>query len=399
MLTGPLVRARVREGRIRPAFVEPEAPRHVERAEALLEIFGGAVGRARGLIEEEVDQLIGDGVDRKLSEGLVKVLMDRADFETAAPIEPVEIRRRIFALAAARGPLAPVPTPGGRPTPPELWAELGQLLGHPPEALEAALYADHPDAQVLRRLEVGGPRWLLDRYNVALVQALLLHAAAVDVELEGVEAPRMRQLLRAVKFHQLLFTASRTAAGWALHIDGPASLFSQTSRYGIALARFFPALLLMPGPWRLQAEVRWHQSRPLLELSSADGLRSHYRDTGAWRPKEVDWFVERFTALESGWEVGLDPEPLIQGSEGVVVPDLVLRKGKKTAYLEILGFWRKGSVEKRLRLLRSHGPKNLVVAVSRRLCGDDEGELPEAVLPFAEVIPAKEVLRRIEAMG
>jgi hypothetical protein len=48
-----------------------------------------------------------------------------------------------------------------------------------------------------------------------------------------------------------------------------------------------------------------------------------------------------------------------------------------------------------LKLLKRYGPKNLIVAVSKKLAGED-AELPDGVIPFAEVIPSREVLRRLE---
>ena len=136
-----------------------------------------------------------------------------------------------------------------------------------------------------------------------------------------------------------------------------------------------------------------------MTLSSADGLRSHYRDLGAYDTREALWFEERFRALDSGWTLDREVLPLPQGGEGVVVPDFRFTKGGRTAYLEILGFWRKGSVQRRLQLLKRHGPRNLVLAVSKRLAGEEAAEIPDAVVPFAEVIPAKAVLERFEAIA
>jgi hypothetical protein len=39
-----------------------------------------------------------------------------------------------------------------------------------------------------------------------------------------------------------------------------------------------------------------------------------------------------------------------------------------------------------------------VLAVSKRYCTEKAAELPEQVVSFAEVIPAKQVLERIEAL-
>lgn len=394
-----MVRARVKDGKIRPAFVDPTSERLLERADGLVTIFRDSIGKTRATIDEDVDLLIGDGTDKKLSDGLVKVLLDRSEFSTEAPIAPVELRRRIFALATARGPLAAIAVEGGPPTPDQLWQELAVELGHPADVLQTALYADHPDAQVLTSCKADTARWLLDRYNVALVQALLIHTTKVEITLSAPETARMRQLLRAVKFHQLLFSAARLGDTWSLTIDGPASLFSQTSRYGMNLAKFFPALLLMPTAWTLRAEVKWSRFKPTLELSNGDLLRSHYADRGVWRVKEIDWLMERFTALESGWTMEPETAPILQGHDGVVVPDLSFRKDGRVAHLEVLGFWRKGTIPKRLQALRKHGPPNLILAVSKRMCGEEAEELPDVVIPFAEVIPAREVLKRVEAVA
>lgn len=398
MLTADLVRVRVKKGELVPAFVDPADERLLERAEELLDLFREGVGRTRGELEEDVVTLVGDGTDHKLVKGLVKVLTDQADFAVSAPVDPVALRAAVFREAARRGPISPVPLEG-RVTAADVYRSVAEALGVDAAALPGALFADHDDRQVLGAFPERSASWLLHRYNVALVQAVLLRAADLRVRLATGPA-RARQVLRAVKFHQLVFAARPGAEGrLELVIDGPASLFHQTTRYGLALAKFLPALLLQPGPWTAEATVEWTRGKSTLKLSSEQGLRSHYRDQGAYDTREALWFAERFEALDSGWTLSRDAEPLPQGGEGFVVPDFTFSKGGRVAHLEILGFWRKGTVERRLALLRRHGPKNLVLAVSKRLAGEAAVELPDVVVPFAEVIPAKEVLRRVEAIA
>jgi predicted nuclease of restriction endonuclease-like RecB superfamily len=396
MLTGDLIRVRIQKGELVPGYIDPASPRLLERAEELLALFREGVGRRRVELDEEVDTIVGDGVDHKLTRGLVKVLIDRSEFDVSAPVPPAQIREKVFKLAAARGPLGAHVVEGGRPTTADIWREAGADLGVDPGALEASLYADHADQQVLTAVDVPSPEWLLHRYNVALVQALLLKATELRVELRRPEPARTRALLRSVKFHQLIFDLLPKADGYDLVLDGPASLFSQTTRYGFALAKFFPSLLLAPA-WEATAKVDWRGPRQL-RLNASAGLRSHYQDRGVWESRESVWFEERFRALDSGWTLDREVLPLDQGGEGAAVPDFRFRKDGRTAWLEILGFWRKGSVARRVALLRRHGPPNLVLAVSRRLAAE-EGDLPDAVVPFAEVIPAREVLRRIVAVA
>ncbi|MFZ5481547.1 MAG: DUF790 family protein [Myxococcota bacterium] len=396
MLTADLVRVRQKDGVLRPSFVKVDDPRVRQRADDLVALFSEGVGRTRGALEEEVEGIVGDGVDHKLVKGLVKVVFDRAEFETRAPIPPAELRARIFRLAAARGPLAEVAVEGGPPTAAQLFAEVAAERGVDAAGLAGALFGDHADRQVLIEARVPDATWLLHRYNVALVQAVLLKSVELKIVLRATPT-RLRQLFRAIKFHQLVHAARPVGESWEIVLDGPASMFSQTTRYGAALARFFPALLLQPGPWTAEGRVKWARGGTL-RLSSDDGLVSHYRDQGAWVPQEATWFAERFEALASGWELVREPAPLDQGGEAVVVPDFSFRKDGRVAHLEILGFWRKGTVQKRLAMLKRHGPNNLVLAVSKRLAGED-GDLPDAVVPFAEVVPARQVLARVEELA
>ena len=201
-----------------------------------------------------------------------------------------------------------------------------------------------------------------------------------------------------MKFHQLIHTVQRTPVGLMLTLDGPASLFSQTTRYGLALARFFPALLLVDTLWRIEARVTWTRGQRTLALDSAAGLRSHYRDVGAWIPREVQTLVERWPGLDTGWELVTDAEPIGQGPDRVVVPDLGFRKDGRVAWLEVLGYWRKAGLAARLASQAEHGPANLLLAVSRKLAGDP-ATLPDTVIPFTEVVPTRELLRRLEAQA
>ncbi len=398
MLTGDLVRVQAKKGELVPSFVDPASERLIERADALLSLFREGVGRRRADLDDAIDTIVGDGVDHKLTKGLVKVLTDKCAFDVAAPLPPAEIRAAVFKAAARLGPLSSVEMEGGRPTVADIYRVVGEALGLDPAALEGALYADHADQQVLTEVDIPSARWLLDRYNVALVQSVLLKCSELRVTLVKPEPARARQLMRAAKFHQLIFDCAPTANGYELALDGPASLFSQTSRYGMSLAKFFPAVLLQPGEWTATAVADW-RGRKTMTLSPASNLTSHYRDVGAYETRESLWFEERFLALDSGWKLDRDVMPLQQGGQGVVVPDFRFTKGGKVAYLEILGFWRKGSIQRRLALLARHGPTNLVVAVSKKLAGEAAAELPDAVVPFSEVIPAKEVLKRIEAIA
>ena len=113
------------------------------------------------------------------------------------------------------------------------------------------------------------------------------------------------------------------------------------------------------------------------------------------------WFVERFEALDSGWTV--QPGHLLElGDQQTLVPDLSFEKDGRTAHLDIVGYWRRGYLDKRIQAT----PEHVLLAVSKRLLGDKSKaarvvpeRLADRVIAFAEVIPAREVLERIERVA
>src|SRR5262249_1335964 len=125
------------------------------------------------------------------------------------------------------------------------------------EQVDVALFADLKDENRLIAFDDLSARSLIDRYNVALVQAVLLRAVSVRVEVRGESPARYRRLFHMLKFHRLLHHVEGSMeSGYRIYIDGPLSLFSSTTKYGLAMALFFPVLLLCRDI-RLEAELRW----------------------------------------------------------------------------------------------------------------------------------------------
>ncbi len=411
MLTRDLLRVRI-EGRVVvPHTLALDDERQLARAAAVLEVFDVAERErwTRGALDAALDDLRGVDAGQDILRGMAKVLTDRCTFEADAPLDPVEFRQQVFREAAKQGPLSLRPGPMGLPTAESVLVSVAAALPlHPrtqqpwtPAELQDVLYGDLPTEQrLVSRDGPQSPDALVARYNVALVQALLLRAAHLDITLDRPDPLRVRQLLRHLKFHQLMFRLHRDGDSYQLRVDGPQSLLQQSSRYGLQLAVFFPALLLLPGPWRLTADILWGNKRVLhktLTIRSEDGYRSHYRDQGAWHSNAEKWFSERFAQLETGWSVS-PGEPLDLGGQQVLVPDLTFRKDGRIAHLDIVGFWRKTYLERRI----SETPKHVVLAVSKRLMGDKlalPASLGAQIVPFAEIIPAKTVLQKLDLVA
>src|SRR5205807_10603670 len=81
------------------------------------------------------------------------------------------------------------------------------------------------------------------------------------------------------------------------------------------------------------------------------------------------------------------------------VPDdrLIHRATKRVVYLDVLGFWRRSSVEMHLQRLREHAKQPFLLAVSEQLKVDEELEgLTGAVYRFRQMPLVDEVVKLAE---
>jgi uncharacterized protein len=402
MLTGDMVRVKLARERVIPLFIDRNAARWLEAAESLLLLFREGIGMTRGEIESEIDALFGGGGKAtQVYRGLAKVLEDRAEFEVVADVPPDVIREKVFTAAAdyRRQMRAGPAIPGHREIfrRDEILNTIAQELNIGPGALATALFADLRDENRLLSFDDMNAQWLIDRYNVGLAQAVLLRSVLVKIEVRNERPARYRQLFRKLKFHRLLYRVEGSMRdGYVFQIDGPLSLFSATTKYGLQIALFLPALLHC-SDFRLEAELRWgprREPRSFL-LEPRDGLVSHQADTGTYTPAELKAFVERFRQVAQAWEISECTEVIELGHEGVWVPDyrLVHTPTGNDVFVEILGFWKRSSLERLTRLLPRYGPPRFVLAISDRLKVDEEAlqELAVPILRFKEIPNAAEL--------
>ena len=396
MLTGEMVRVRIVKKSVVPSFIDASSTRHMGRAETLTGLMSEALehGWTRGRIDGAVRDLCGGDVDHKITKGLAKLLMDKGDFETQSPIAPQELRWAVFSEAAQMGPIS---LKTGT-TAADVLSKVAGDLGTTSEAVAGGMYADLKDHQVLSAASIPEPQVLLHRYNTALVQSVLLKASHIQVSLTQPNPKYVRQIMRYLKFYQLMYRVTHNGGSICFHIDGPQSLLKLSTRYGMQLANFFPAVLLQPGLWTVHAEVLWGRKRKfkkILDLDSECGLVSHYRDTGTWTSRTETWFMERFEKLDTGWTVG-PGEPIDLGNQTMAIPDLTFRKDGRVGHLEIMGFWKAKHLKDRVAEL----PDNVIVAVSSKLKGEKASlskSLEAKVIRFAEVIPPAKVVAQLEA--
>lgn len=377
-------------------------------AERLASDIAETLALARGQSEEEVEQLLSE-IPRapsaeKLFSGLTKVLLDECEFEAPLDVDAAELRRAVFEHAARirredhEGTFARD----------QVLAAAARELGLEAAAVEQALFSDLRGARLLTKPPLLEPAEVLQRYETAQVQGVLLRAVRIGLDVVCSSPDAYRALFRKLKFRRLLHRIeARDDGGYHIEIDGPFSLLESVTKYGLALAQLVPTLERCQKV-DLVAALRWGQKRQALEFKTtlggaADGDEPDVRD-------EVQALLSAVNRLQTGFVARLGSEIFDLPGVGVVVPDLVLEDGEgRLVHVEVMGYWSREAVFRRLDWVASQkkvassstAPLRLLLAVSSQLRVSPEVEPPEAegtIHVYKGAISAKALLRQAQAL-
>jgi uncharacterized protein len=378
MLTADLAINFRRGGQIFPRLLKTNDANNLRDAENLIAIFEGAVGSARAELEAELEEYVGTGTDYKILRGLIKLLNDRCEFQTASIADPAEVRRAVFLSAKNFHPVL-----GEQRE--EVFAAVAADFNCQPEEIAAALYADLTAQQKLLEFSLISPAELLDRYNVAQAQALFYRCGEMKIWVEPQTPSGYRQIFRAIKYYKLIHSViGNPTNGYEITINGAASIFHRSQKYGIQMAVFLPTLLNCQG-WRMRAEIDLKDGgSTFYELDSRqESLRSNFYDEPEYENPLHDRLVRDWAKFASAWTLEPNREVVSLGRTAFI-PDFVLKRGSTKIFLEILGFWTPNSLKKRCQELENAGFSNFIIAAWEELRGsrDEPPAVPENVLLF-----------------
>ena len=403
MLTSDLLLTRNEGPYLYPRYLKLEAQRFLGMAEELIAIYTQHEGKTRRELTDALNRYAEDSTDYRIQRGLAKLLGDdRCEFVERSVAPPAEVRQRLFTLARENHPVVLQPDLIHPVTRDELLSEVAREYKTDPEQIVWAMYADLNENYILTNFEPPTPEWLLQRYNVALAQALLYRCVQMKLSVLRNIPSRYKQLFKFVKFYQLMHAIQGDLdSGYEILLDGPVSMFRLSQKYGIQLAVFLPALLLCTR-WKMEAEiVMTDGTRRFFPLDESVGLASHYRDSTMYDSLLERTFAERFTEIDSGWQIEREVA-IVNLKDTVFIPDFAFRHTDgRTALLEIVGFWRPDYLEKKIMKLKRSGRADMVVAVSADLnVGEDDfKDVPGSVFFFKKRINPHEVIVRLEQVG
>jgi predicted nuclease of restriction endonuclease-like RecB superfamily len=395
MLTSDLAINWQRGNRITPSTLDADDPSYVHAAGDLIALMAGHRGRRRVMLSRALDEYIGLGTDYRILRGLIKLLSDRCRFQTVSPVEPGELRNRLFRMARERHPVDETRRQA-------LLDALATELNVAAEAVAESLYADLEENQTLIEFAEPEARELLDEYNLAQAQALLYRCVEMTLWVEPQSPAGYRRLFDAIKYYRLIHSIrGRARLGYEVTLSGPVSLFHRSQKYGIRMAVFLPALLECNG-WRMRAEIEGkYDKRVFYELDSRQQqLRPVVSDSEVEENRVVDKLLGKWPELGSAWLLERSGEVLDLG-ETAFAPDLVARAvDGREVYVELMGFWTPRHLAERLAEFEGGGMRTFLLAVSDELRGSREAPatLPPNVLVYKASLDARSLLAGLERL-
>lgn len=367
-----------------------------------IDCFKAACHQTRGALNQRLQDLEGDGTDYRVKRGLAHLLSSGfCTFEVISPLDPPMLRQRVFTLSAQSVPSPQATTQ----TLERLAVNLSQELDRDVSAVQirAGLYADRPDNQILTAFDAPTPEALLHRYNLSQVQGVFYKATQIIINAHRNDPGEYKLLFRYLKLFSLMaYIEGDADQGFTLKIDGPASVFSASTRYGLALAKLLPALLHVT-KWSLTATLTSKdtyskkQRTSRFALDSECGLVSHYPPGKPYDSMLEASFADRWQKTKTEWklerEIDLIPIP---GS--VMIPDFrLVHPDGRTFLLEIVGYWRPEYLQKKFSQVRQSHRSDLILAISERLNLDKAGvnfrETPARLVWFKDKLSPKAVLQ------
>src|ERR671914_818971 len=408
MLTLQLLRVRTRNGAIFPLFCTKEE--EIELAKKIIQEFEHTWNNKekKAVLEDRIAAIEESdaGSDYKLVRGFYALLERRCTFKskdsnsdndgggtsntsTISIIDPPRIRKAVFEESSKRGFALT-----------EL--ERREIAGSVASKLHLssqdvvlkAMWSDLDDNLILDHFDTIHPEALVGWYNLSLMQTLLFNCTKLDFYISG--GLNWKRVLRSVKRLGLMYHLQQPQQQQENRIicslEGPLSLFKLTDRYGTLLAKLLPSIIFSSdksrdrdggnggnGKWHLDAWIvrKTMDGRKIFEfkisnneipqlladpyLSFPRGFStekeevakssSHYYDNNSFDSAVEEKFAKRFEQAETGWRLTREPDPLVLSNGGAFIPDFIFEKYDKKVYLEIVGFWTKEYLDRKLQKL------------------------------------------------
>lgn len=280
----------------------------------------------------------------------------------------------------------------------EIFEVVASRLHLTSDTIASIMWSDLDDNQVLEEFDAIDVKSLIGWYNLALIQTLLFSCTKLEFSISG--GLNWKRVLRSVKRLGLMYylqqqediSSNKNKRGIVCSIEGPLSLFRLTDRYGTAVAKLLPSIIVLSkgtewhiDAWIMRRTIEGQKTLYNFKLSDSeapslltdpfyyyynnnsnnnesDSKRGRINREDQQQPSRLssDYFdsavEEKFArkfeaAATAGWKLVREPDPLVVSDGRAFIPDFMIEKYGRRVYLEIVGFWTPEYLERKLKKL------------------------------------------------
>jgi uncharacterized protein len=391
MLPIQLLRVKTRKGTILPLFCM-DNEEHLLLAKELISQFNESVEKneKKKFLEKRITTIESQWDDYKLVRGLSTLLERRCQFSVSKndsdysnTIDPMAIRKALFE-ESSRMQLAVTESDRNK-----VLDRIASEMDLSPAYIDEVMWNDLEENMILVGFGSIKQAELLGIYNLSILQTLLFNCTKLDFSVGG--GINWKRVLRDIKRLGLMYNlqqserseaaSSKTdGSGLLCSLDGPISLFKLTDRYGTSIAKLLPSIMrserwsidawivrkTMSGKKIYEFKMAFSEAPTLLLLPFTDkDLAAPLFDSSV-----EEKFANKFEQSANGWKLIREPDPLIVSNGRAFIPDFMFQKYDKKIYLEIVGFWTKDYLQRKIQKLMdivSNKEIDLFVAVNEEL--------------------------------
>jgi len=246
ILPSELLRVRRSKGKIISLYAGDDK---ISLTKTLISIFEESVGKKYGDLGEALNRCEDLGYNYRLVRGLSTILIERCSFQTRAVVSPIEARRAVFEEVGSEV----IATAKERS---RILAKVSSRIGLSPDDLDASLYADLSDEQILSEFRSPEPLELLKEYNFSATLAIISRAKKIELRCRGRLEEPSKSLGRGV------IQSERGA--FTLNLD--LRPVKRAGQQQAELERLIASLFLQED-WSISAELQSGKKSYLFELS------------------------------------------------------------------------------------------------------------------------------------
>jgi predicted nuclease of restriction endonuclease-like RecB superfamily len=391
MLPSDLLLVWKRKGMILPRYAKPSSSND-EAANFLITAYQEHIGEKKKVLKASVAELEDKGYEYRFVRALSLLLDRKSTFVCHSEVDPVDLRRKIFQATEQFG----LPTTSEKRQ--RIIASVASTMSLSIEDVEGYFYSDLDSELILEKFSVPSFWELLIEYNLSLTQTLLFDATDLSFTTSG----NWQNLFHAIKKFGLIYEVYKDNGIW-VKIEGPASLFKLTRRYGVGIAKLL-IFIVANSEWIVKAKVLWRPTNEICDfkIESQENsalLKKPCLMTITYDSSIEEAFDSQFKASTSGWLLKREPEPVSAGKQ-VIIPDFSLEKAGIKIYLEIVGFWTEEYLLRKIEKIKQVEAKMLLL-VDEALACEKLSTLEKRpqidLIYYRGKIPLAPILRYLEA--